>query len=133
MRSVIKVTLVLSILALPFLWTPAQIGAQVVDPFQDVCEGIPAGQDAPAACAANGNDDPIAGENGVILRAVSILSWIVGAAAVIMIMFAGLKFITANGDANSISTARNAIIYTLIGVAVFSISNLIVRFVISRL
>lgn len=132
MKRLLRHFLLLSLLALPFVWAPTQASAQV-DPFQDVCEGIPAGQDAPAACNADGNNDPIAGENGVILKTVSILSWIVGAAAVIMLIFAGLKFVTANGDANSITTARNSVIYTLIGVAVFTVSNLIVRFVISRL
>lgn len=132
MKRLITVFALLTLLAVPSVVFQGNVVAQV-DPFQDVCEGIPAGGDAPAACSANGNNDPIAGEDGVLLRTVSIVSWVAGAAAVIVIMFAGLKFITANGDPNSISTARNAVIYALIGIAVLAISNLIVRFVISLL
>lgn len=132
MKRLVSGVIAFSLFFLPFLfWAPTQVKA--LDPLDVVCEDIPSGDDAPAACNTNGNNDPISGENGVILQAVNILAWIVGAAAVIMLIFAGLKFITANGDANSIATARNSVIYTLIGVVVFSISNLIVRFVISIL
>lgn len=64
-------------------------------------------------------------------RIVNILTMIVGIAAVIMIIINGLKFITSNGDSNAISSARNGVIYSLVGLAVVALAQVIVRFVIN--
>lgn len=110
------------------LVAPAAASAQF-DPFGDVCEG----QSNAAVCESRSGEDPIAGEHGVIRRIVRIFSFVVGAATVIIIIFAGLKFITAGGDSTKIATARDSLLYALIGVIVFVFSELILRFVISRL
>lgn len=67
-----------------------------------------------------------------ISTAVNILTAIVGIAAVIMIIINGLRFITANGDSNSISAARTGIIYALVGLVVAAMAQIIVRFILSR-
>lgn len=120
---------ILLLFALPMVALTPTAAAQF-DPFEDVCQGSAADAEA---CSADGSNNPIAGPDGVLTRAIEILSYVAGVAAVIMIIIGGLKFITANGDPNSISSARNTVIYALIGVAVFATSQLIVRFVISRL
>lgn len=120
--------LLLLALMIPF-FAAAPVSAQL-DPFENICDSNTADT---SVCNTDGNDDPIAGEDGVIIRAVTIMSYIVGFASVLMVMVGGLKFITANGDPNSVSSARNTVLYALIGVVVFLSSQLIVRFVVSRL
>lgn len=107
---------------------PATVSAQF-DPLNPACDT--ATEDA-SICNTDGSD-PIAGKEGIIMRVVNILSYVVGAASVIMVIFGGMKYVLANGDSNSISTARNTILYALIGVVVFLFSQLIIRFVISRI
>lgn len=107
----------------------APVSAQL-DPFENICDSNTADT---SVCNTDGSDDPIAGEDGVIIKTVTIMSYIVGFASVLMVMVGGLKFITANGDPNSVSSARNTVLYALIGVVVFLSSQLIVRFVVSRL
>ncbi len=128
MRRLLSLLLISSFLAIPFL-AVSPVHAQF-DPFADICD--PSTADA-AACSTNGKDDPLSGSDGLIMKAVMILSYATGAAAVIMVILGGLKFITANGDANSVSSARNTVLYALIGIVVFAASQLIVRFVISSL
>ncbi len=115
-------------LFLPLL-TPV-VSAQF-DPLDSICENDPGS----AACDSrvSGDENPIVGPDGVLTNAVKIFSYVAGVAAVIMIIIGGLKFITANGDPNSISSARNTVIYALIGVGVFAAAQLVVRFVISKL
>jgi hypothetical protein len=63
---------------------------------------------------------------------VNILTIIVGIVAVIMIIVNGLKFITSNGDSNSISSARHGIIYALVGLVIVALAQVIVRFVLGQ-
>jgi hypothetical protein len=98
--------------------------------FEDVCDASTA--DSPA-CSDELGGNPISGQDGVLVRVVNILSYMVGVASVVMVMIGGLKYISANGDSNSIATAKNTILYALIGVAVFAVSQAIVLFVLRRL
>ncbi len=68
-----------------------------------------------------------------IQTVITILTTIVGVAAVIIIIINGLRFITANGDSNSITAARNGIIYALIGLVIAVMAQIIVRFVLGRI
>lgn len=111
------------------LLLPASVAAQF-DPLESACDSTTS--DA-SVCQVDGNNNPIAGSEGIILRVVRILSYVVGVASVLMVIFGGLKFITANGDSNNISSGRNTILYALIGVVVFLISQLIIRFVLSNI
>lgn len=69
---------------------------------------------------------------GVIRTALSILSLVAGVIAVIMIIVAGLKFITSQGDAGAVSSARSTVIYALVGIVIVLLSQVIVRFVLSE-
>ncbi len=53
-----------------------------------------------------------------IMGLVNWVAWAVGLVAVVMGMYAGILFITAGGDAAKVSTARNILLYSIIGIAV---------------
>lgn len=63
----------------------------------------------------------------------NILLFLVGVIAVIAIVISGLRFVTANGNQDQISSARNGIIYAVIGIAVAIMAYAIVRFVVNSL
>lgn len=63
---------------------------------------------------------------------VEILSIVVGIAAVIMIIISGLKYVTSGGDSGSIASAKNTLIYAIIGLAVAASAQLFVRFVLEN-
>ena len=69
----------------------------------------------------------------IIRTVVNVLLFIIGVFAVIMIVIAGLRFVTSNGDANTLSSAKNTIIYALVGLAVAVIDYAIVNFVVGQL
>jgi hypothetical protein len=70
---------------------------------------------------------------GVIAHVIGILSFIVGVAAVIMVIIGALRYITSNGDSNQISSAKSTIIYALIGLVVAVLAQAIVAFVFKRI
>lgn len=97
-------------------------------PKDDICEGIG------AASGSSGCTDPAGSPsvNDTIALVVNILSFIVGIAAVIMIIIGGLKYITSSGDSGNITSAKNTILYAIVGLVIVAIAQVIVRFVVNR-
>ena len=69
---------------------------------------------------------------GIIKIVIDIITFIIGAAAVIIIIVSALRMITANGDPKAFSEARSGILYALVGIAVAAVAQFIVLFVIDR-
>ena len=63
---------------------------------------------------------------------INVFTAIIGLIAVIMIMIAGLQFMTANGNAQNIAKARSALIYAIIGLIIVVLAQLVVHFVINQ-
>ena len=91
------------------------------------------------ACAGanlgDGTCDPTASNNKVsntLAAVINILSIVLGVIAVIMIIIGGIKFTTSQGDGNSTSSARNTIIYAVVGLVVAALAQVLVKFVLSR-
>jgi hypothetical protein len=64
----------------------------------------------------------------LIKTIVNILSLVVGAAAVIMIILSGMRFITSGGDAQKVSSAKSSLIYALIGLIIVALTQAIIHF-----
>lgn len=83
-----------------------------------------------------GCDTPATGEadaQGIITGAVNIISLVVGIVAVIMIIVGGFKYITSSGDSGKVGSAKNTILYAIIGLVVVALAQVIVKFVLNRL
>jgi len=97
------------------------------NPGSTVCETLGSNADC-----TDTPDDSVS-INSVISTLITILSFIVGLVAVIMIIVAGFKYTTAGGDSNKITSAKNTLIYALIGVAIAALAQVLVRFVLNKL
>lgn len=71
--------------------------------------------------------------NNLIHTIVNFLSAIVGIVAVIMIIVGGFRYITSGGNDTSVTSAKNTILYAIIGLVVVALAQLIVRFTLSKL
>lgn len=78
---------------------------------------------------ASGSDCNADGVDNIIATIVNILSIVVGAVAIIMIIIAGFRYITSGGDSAKVTSAKNTLIYALIGVAVAALAQFLVHFV----
>lgn len=70
---------------------------------------------------------------GMIETAIIIFSTIIGAVAVVMIIWGGFKYITAGGDSGKISSAKATLLYAVIGLVIVALAQVIVRFVLGNL
>lgn len=93
----------------------------------DACAGL-----SQLDTSSNCNTDSSGGVSHLISVVINILSIIVGFIAVIMLIVGGLKFITSAGDANNAASARNTIIYALVGVVIVALAQALVHFVIAK-
>jgi len=71
--------------------------------------------------------------NDIIHTIVNLLSAIVGVVAVLMIIVGGFRYITSGGNDTSVTSAKNTILYAIIGLVVVALAQLIVRFTLSKL
>lgn len=70
--------------------------------------------------------------DGMIKFAINLFSVIVGIIAVVMIIVGGLKYITSGGDSGDITSAKNTILYAIVGLVVVALAQFIVHFVLAK-
>ena len=72
------------------------------------------------------------GNQGVITTIINTMLFIVGLLAVIMIIYAGIRFVTAHGDEKQVESARQTIIYSVVGLIVAILAYALVNWVFSQ-
>lgn len=77
---------------------------------------------------------PVQGGNnadgGHLMAIVNTVLAITGAIAVLIIVLAGFRYIVSQGNPGELATARNAIIYSAVGLVVIIVAFAIVNFVV---
>lgn len=123
----------LSVISLsPLMLAPAY--AQGVNPVEDICLGAPSASVCKdAEKGAKGDDNPLFGPRGVITIIINLLSAIAGIAAVIIIIVSGLRFITSGNNPQDVNSAREGIIYAVVGLILAILAQVIVRMFLSKI
>lgn len=113
------------------LFTSYVVAALTVLAF-DIAQAHAVGTIADGAGSARGKEQPLDlfGDVGVFSKISSVLLFIVGAIAVIMIVIGGLRYVISGGDATQVQSAKNTILYALVGVIVAILAYAAVNFVI---
>jgi len=102
--------------------TVAPVGA--INVTNDACTANPDS----AICKSTGNDI-----GTIITKVVNVLLYILGIIAVIMMIVAGIRYTTSQGDAKTVADAKNTILYAVVGIVVAFSAYAIVNWVILRL
>ena len=68
----------------------------------------------------------------VFKNVVNILLFIIGAVSVIMLIYGGIRYTTSGGNANSVTAAKNTIMYSIIGLVVAILAFAVVQFVVNQ-
>jgi cytochrome bd-type quinol oxidase subunit 2 len=67
--------------------------------------------------------------NNLFANIVQIMSLLVGVASVIVIIYAGFKYITSSGEQSRVANAKSTLLYALIGLAVAALAQFMIHFV----
>jgi hypothetical protein len=92
-----------------------------------------------ASQAAGGSSFTCSGTTGVGINnlasightVVNYFSILIGVVAVIMIIVGGFRYITSGGDSGKVGSAKNTLIYAIIGLVIVALAQIIVHFVLS--
>lgn len=95
-----------------------QCSQAVTNGLSHICQG-----DLPTAPA----------DTGALQSVLAIVFGIVGAAALLIIVVSGLRYITSAGDPQKTAKAKNGIIYALVGLIIAITAEAIVAFVVNKL
>jgi len=106
--------------------TASPVAAQV-DVFTQCTKGQVGNS---AICKGNGK---LFGAGSLWNKILNVLTFLVGAAAVLMIIIGGFRYVLSNGDPSAATGAKNTIVYAVIGLVVAAGSNAIVNFVLTNL
>lgn len=126
-RLKLFITMIFSVSFLAFSAAPT---ASAFTFFGDVCQG---NADATVCEDRANTGNPIYGPNGIISTVINILSIIIGVAAVIVIVIAGIQYMLSTGDPTKVNNSKNAILYAVAGLFIAGIAQVLVRFIISKL
>lgn len=131
LKQIIVSALTLTLLATPVL-APVAVHAATFDLQGSVCNGTNADivSDPDASCTEG--EDASNEVNHTVELALNLFSAIVGIIAVVMIIVGGIKYVTSGGESSNIQTAKNTIMYAVIGLVVVALAQIIVHFVLER-
>lgn len=128
MKSFIKRSLQ-GLLIIPVLALGASLALPMVadTPVSAQSGGLKGGADS-----AKGEDQQtdLFGDNGVFKTITNVLLFIIGAISVIMLIIGGIRYTVSNGDAAAVTSAKNTILYAVIGIVIAILAYALVNFVI---
>lgn len=76
-----------------------------------------------------GQPTTIFGNDGIFTTVINTMLFIVGILSVIMIIFAGIRYVTAHGDKAQVQSASQTLIYAIVGLVVAILAYAIVNWV----
>ena len=127
LSALILIALALS--GLTAVLQPITVGA--VGPFDVACQT--GGANSSVCKAKSQPNNPLTGSDGILTKVANLLALVGGVMVVIVIIIGGIKYITSNGDSSATASAKNTIIYGVVGLVVIILARGIVSFVVTKI
>ena len=97
---------------------------------QGICSGVNLSFDEQENCDSEEADEKVSSTLATILNLFSIIA---GIATVIMVIYAGFRYIVSGGDEKGVKSAKNTMLYAIVGIVLVLLAQVIVQFVFGRL
>ena len=108
------------------------------NPLKHTCDDLPEANTT-SICAnrapCNTTADctsPVSGSTGIISRIIQLAVAAAGVACVIAVIIGAFTYITSTGESAKVQSAKNTIMYALIGLLISVFAEVILRYVIKR-
>ena len=118
-----KLSLLIALFSFSFVGLTALVPTTTVgavDPLNNIC----ADKSDSEVCKSKSDD-----ANALIGTIVNTLLFVVGALAVVMIIVAGIMYVTSTGDSGRVSRAKNTLTYSIVGLLIAFLAYAIVNWV----
>jgi len=83
---------------------------------------------APICIFRDGNGDPCSTD--IFKTITDILLFLIGAVSVIMLIIGGIRYTLSGGDSAAVTSAKNTILYAIVGIVVAILAYAVVSFVV---
>lgn len=102
--------------------------AQAANCTGDASGGISGG----AGCAkGTGQQTDLFGQTGVFKTITNVMLYVIGAISVIMLIIGGIRYVVSGGDSAAVTSAKNTILYAVVGIVVAILAFALVNFVVT--
>jgi hypothetical protein len=131
MKNIIKKSLQ-SLLLVPVLALGVSMVAPVVQPTDTYAQGAEGGL-AGGAESARGDDqqENLFGDGGIFQTITNVMLFVIGAVSVIMLIIGGIRYVVSGGDSSAVTSAKNTILYAVIGIVVAILAYALVNFIVT--
>ncbi len=99
----------------------------------DVALAQGAAQSGAQAAQGTGVPTTLFGDSGIITTITNTLLFVVGALAVVMIIWGGIRYATSAGNSSSVTAAKNTVMYALIGLIIAFLAFAAVNWILSAI
>lgn len=132
MKNIIKKSLQ-SLLIVPALALGISFALPVLQPATANAQFDQGLQDGANSSKGKDQQTELFGDQGVFKIITNVLLFIIGAISVIMLIIGGVRYTISNGDQAAVTSAKNTILYAVVGIVVAILAYALVNFVIGSL
>lgn len=118
-----------SLLLVPILALGVSAIAPVADTVSAACDDSITITNGANCARGTGQQESIDGEGGAFTLITNILLYIIGAVSVIMLVIGGIRYTVSGGDSAAVTSAKNTILYAVVGIVVALLAYALVNFV----
>lgn len=130
MKNIIKKSLQ-SLLIVPVLALGVSLALPVLQPTTAYAQFDKGLQDGADSSKGKDQQTELFGDQGIFKTITNVLLFIIGAISVIMLIIGGIRYTVSNGDQAAVTSAKNTILYAVIGIVVAILAYALVNFVIT--
>ena len=126
MKSIIKkisqglMLVPLLVLGLSFVATPAYAGCE---------DNLSIASGADCARGNGQSANLFSGDDSIFRKVTNVLLFLVGAISVIMLIIGGIRYVISGGDQAQVTSAKNTILYAIVGIVIAFLAFAAVNFV----
>lgn len=112
-----------------FFLFSSTVGASGIN--YDACSA-PGASSGSSLCASKANTTNPLLSGGILSKAAQLLVFFAAIISVIMIIIGGIKYATSSGDSNKVASAKNTILFAVVGLVVSVMAQAIIAFVLVK-
>ena len=125
MKQISKAKVLAAVMCLAMVFTAVSPVSLPV--YADAKDEVKKGADMTSSGGSAKQDLP-----DIITTIINVMLFIAGALAVIMIIYGGIRYITAHGDEKQVKVAKDTIVYSVVGLIIAIIAYALVTFIFNR-
>lgn len=120
-------------LAIPLI--ALSVGVMVPSSASAACDTSTFSATSGADCAkGNGQQDQLfGGSDSLFTKITNVALFLIGAVSVLMLIYGGIRYTISGGDSGAVTSAKNTILYAIVGIVVALLAYAIVNFVLGSL